>query len=97
MAVHKIVSVKDLAAQAFGRPVFVQSAGVAVRSFSDEVNRDVPDNQMFSHPVDFELYELGEFDDATGSLLSSGPPALLIRGVTVKSAVPSVGSGPVIS
>ena len=79
MTTFVVVSVKDLAAQAFGRPVFVGAVGVAVRSFSDEVTRDVPDNQMHAHPADFELYQVGEFDDATGALSPVNPPRLLSR------------------
>lgn len=79
MTIFVVVSVKDLAAQAFGRPVFVGAVGVAVRSFSDEVTRDAPDNQMYAHPADFELYQVGEFDDATGTLSPVNPPRLLSR------------------
>jgi len=35
-----VVSIKDTAADAFGRPAFVASEGVAVRQFQDEVNRN---------------------------------------------------------
>jgi hypothetical protein len=55
-----ICTVKDRAADAYGRPMFVPSAGVAIRSFSDEINRNNADNQLFNHPDDFDLYELGE-------------------------------------
>ena len=41
-----IVSVKDTAAQAFGRPVFVPAVPVAVRSFRDEVNRKDSDQDL---------------------------------------------------
>ena len=63
-----IVSVKDTAAQAFGRPVFVPTVSVAVRSFRDEVNRSDSKEDMAQHPEDFELYELGSFDDSTGKV-----------------------------
>ena len=63
-----IVSVKDTAAQAFGRPVFVPTVSVAVRSFRDEVNRSDSKEDMAQHPEDFELYELGSFDDSTGTI-----------------------------
>ena len=76
-----VVSVKDLAAQAFGRPVFVPTAGVAVRSFRDEVNRDAADNDIYRHPSDYELYQLGTFDDSTGMIESIQPPKLLSRAV----------------
>ena len=74
-----VVSVKDLAAQAFGRPVFVPTAGVAIRSFRDEVNREASDNDIFRHPADYELYQIGTFDDSTGLVEALQPPKLLSR------------------
>lgn len=79
-----IVSVKDRAADAFGRPAFVPSSGVAIRSFTDEVNRENPDNQLFHHPDDFDLYELGTFDDSTGIVTCYSTPKVLILGKAVK-------------
>lgn len=80
----KICSVKDSAAQAFGRPLFVPSVGVAQRSFSDEVNRVAEDNHMNRYPSDFELYEIGEFDDSTGVLVPVSPPRLVCRAVDIR-------------
>jgi hypothetical protein len=51
-----IVSVKDTAAQAFGRPIFVPAVPVALRSFRDEVNRKDSKDDLSRHPDDFELY-----------------------------------------
>ncbi len=79
-----ICTVKDRAADAYGRPMFVPSAGVAIRSFSDEINRDNADNQLFNHPDDFDLYELGEFDDNTGLFALHEQPKLLSLGKQVK-------------
>lgn len=79
-----LCSVKDRAADAYGRPMFVPSVGVAIRSFSDEVNRDDPDNQLNKHPDDFDLYELGEFDDNTGLFALHDQPKLLSLGKQVK-------------
>jgi hypothetical protein len=79
-----IVSVKDRAANAFGRPFFVPSAGLAIRSFSDEINRDDKENQMFNHADDFDLFELGTFDDSTGTFECHNQPKLLTLGKTVK-------------
>lgn len=66
--IQVIVSVKDTAAQAFGRPIFVPSTAVAVRSFRDEINRKDSTEDMAKHPEDFELYELGSFDDSNGDI-----------------------------
>jgi len=82
--VSVIVSVKDSAAEAFGRPMYLQSIGVAIRSFTDEVNREDKDNQLFNHPDDFDLYELGVFDDATGMYQIRDNPNVIVRGKDVK-------------
>jgi hypothetical protein len=79
-----ICTVKDRAADAYGRPMFVPSAGVAIRSFSDEINRNNADNQLYNHPDDFDLYELGEFDDNTGMFALHEQPKLLSLGKQVK-------------
>jgi hypothetical protein len=79
-----ICSVKDRAADAFGRPMFVPSTGVAIRSFSDELNRSDADNQLYNHPDDFDLYEFGVFDDNTGLFDLYDQPKLLSLGKQVK-------------
>lgn len=79
-----ICTVKDRAADAYGRPMFVPSTGVAIRSFSDEINRNNAENQLYNHPDDFDLYELGEFDDNTGLFSLHEQPKLLSLGKQVK-------------
>ena len=79
-----LCSVKDRAADAYGRPMFVPSTGVAIRSFSDEVNRADADNQLYNHPDDFDLYEFGIFDDNTGQFEIYDQPKLLSLGKQVK-------------
>ena len=82
---YVVVSIKDRAADAFGRPAFVPSVGVAIRSFSDEVNRSDSENQMYSHPDDFDLFELGSYDDSTGIVEMLDQPKLLILGKNAKT------------
>jgi len=84
--IQYICTVKDRAADAFGRPMFVPSTGVAIRSFSDEINRNNAENQLFNHPDDFDLYELGQFDDNTGLFTLHEQPKLLSLGKQVKIA-----------
>jgi hypothetical protein len=79
-----LCSVKDRAADAYARPMFVPSTGVAIRSFSDEVNRNAEDNQLYNHPDDFDLYEFGEFDDNNGRFTLYDEPKLLSLGKQVK-------------
>lgn len=80
-----ILSVRDAKADAFGRPIFVGTVATGARSFSDEVNRKDADNQMFNHPEDFSLYDLGSFDDQTGSFELHSSPQFVLEAVTVKS------------
>ena len=70
-------AVKDRALDAFMQPFFVDSIGVAVRSFSDEVNR--AESPMNSHPEDYDLYHVGFFDEDTGNVSSSGEVRCIAR------------------
>lgn len=78
-----VVSVHDSAAGGFGRPIFVPSVGVALRSFTDEVNRVGADNQMNQHPDDFVLWELAAFDEESGEF-ERVDKRVLARGKDVK-------------
>jgi len=79
-----IVSIRDRAADAFGRPAFVATEGIAIRSFSDEVNNKHESNQMYVHPDDFDLYVLGSFDDSNGSFDLLDSPKQICLGKQVK-------------
>jgi hypothetical protein len=79
MTIHIIVSVKDRAIDAYGRPFVVPTTGAAIRSFTDETNRS--DSEMYKHPEDYDLYEMGTFCDQTGTFLppDGGVPRVLTR------------------
>lgn len=68
-----ICAVKDLAIQAYGMPFYVHTKGEAIRSFSDEVNRTDGKSAVAQHPEDYELYELGTYDEATGTIEGKSP------------------------
>lgn len=80
-----VVCVRDSAVGAFATPVYVPAVGVALRSFTDEVNRSAPENQLFAHPDDFMLYHLADFDEESGvfSVPDEGV-RVLARGKDVK-------------
>lgn len=73
-----ICAVFDVAAEVYGRPIFTGAVGLAVRSFTDEVNRIAPDNAMHTHAADFALYQLGVFDDNTGLFETAQPKRLCV-------------------
>lgn len=79
-----VVSVYDVAAGAFGRPVFAVSSGAALRSFSDECNRNDKDNVMFHHPEHFILYEIGTWEDEFSKFDLLDRPKQLAIGSGVK-------------
>lgn len=67
MTVYVVCAIRDRAMDAFMQPVFVPAIGLAVRSFSDEVNR--ADSPMCNHPEDYDLYEIGAYHDEFGKLV----------------------------
>jgi len=79
MTVHSLCAVKDRAIDAYNRPFTVPTIGAAIRSFTDEVNRK--DSEMYAHPEDYDLYELGTFCDNTGTFLPAdgGVPRVISR------------------
>lgn len=81
-----VVAVFDSAVQAYAPPMCVPSTGLAVRSFTDEVNRADVNNPLHGHPEDFELRHLANFDEDSGvfSRLESGLVEVLVRGKDVK-------------
>lgn len=74
----KIVAVRDIKVEAFGQPQFVASIAAALRSFGDQVNDVASKSNLSLHPEDFELYELGEYDDATGLFVTGSPRPLAL-------------------
>lgn len=76
---YVVVSVRDRASDAFGRPVVTVSEGAAKRSFADEVNRADPGNPLYQHPEDYDLYLLGSFSDHNG-MFETGVPQMIAVG-----------------
>lgn len=79
-----ICSIRDRAADTYGRPIFVPSPGVAIRMFATEINRSAEDNQLYTHPDDFDLFELGVWDDETARFESLDLPKQLALGRQLK-------------
>lgn len=76
--------VRDRVADVYGTPFCTVSTGMAVRSFGDQVNRDEPNNAMFAHADDFELFEVGSFDDSSADFEILPKPRQLVLGKDVK-------------
>lgn len=76
----QVVAIYDAKAQAYGTPNFVVSLGVAIRGFTDEVNRPDPKSVLYMHPDDFVLHHLGTFHDDTAVFTQPGIPREICRG-----------------
>lgn len=71
----KIFSVYDSKSEAYMQPFFSPTKGSAVRSFIDSIQDH---NTIFcKHPEDYTLFEIGEFDDSTGILITLTTPISL--------------------
>lgn len=96
MAKLYVVSVFDRSMQAYMRPAFVAHPALAVRSFTDEINREAPahENPLYSHPEDFDLMQLAVFDEETGAFAPD--VCSLARGsVMSERSRPGMVGGPV--
>lgn len=82
---YKIVAIRDRAADVFGQPIFVANHGTAIRSFGDEINNKREGNALALHPEDYDLYSLGEFDDAEGSFEATRPTQIAVGKDYVKA------------
>lgn len=62
----KIFTVFDSKAEVYMTPFFLKSRGEAIRSWTEVVN----DGQAIfcKHPSDFTLFEIGTFDELSGSV-----------------------------
>lgn len=63
-----VFSVYDKKASAFLAPFTFPARGQAVRAFSDTVND--PKTPFWKHPEDFDLHELGTFNEASGEFVN---------------------------
>lgn len=74
----QVFAVRDQKADAFNQPFCAPSIGIALRSFTDEVNRRERGNVMADHPEDFALYHLGSFNDADAKYKLFDSPAQIV-------------------
>jgi len=67
-------SVFDAKADAYLRPFFAETKGLALRSFIDSVQD--PQSPMFKHAEDYTLFRVGVFDQATGKFEACIPEGM---------------------
>lgn len=60
----KVYSIYDSKAEAYVRPFFAPTKGLALRSVLAALQD--PNHDLSKYPADYTLFELGEWDDQTG-------------------------------
>lgn len=73
-----VYAVRDRATDQYGTPMFLISSGQAIRSFTDEINRQESTNALYMHPDDFDLYALGSYDTHSGRFNTEAPEQVAI-------------------
>lgn len=69
-----VFSVFDAKAEAYLRPFFAETKGLAVRSFRDAAND--PTEEMCKHAEDYTLFRIGWFSQVSGTLEACVPESL---------------------
>jgi len=64
--IHNIYAVYDSKAETYTPPYFQHKEAMALRTFSDCAN-DIG-HTFGKHPEDYTLFDLGQYDDQTGSI-----------------------------
>lgn len=75
--IHRIYSVRDSKADAFGQPFFFKQDGEAIRSVETEVNRIDERNALNKYCEDFSLWFMGTFDDQDGIFKATTPKLII--------------------
>lgn len=64
---HFIVAIRDIKTNSYFTPQYVKSVGGYLRQVGDEINTPQQPNTlahtMATHPEDFEIYQLGTWND----------------------------------
>jgi len=81
-----IFCVHDSKADVWGRPFTVQSLGLAKRGFTEAANDAT--TEICKYAEDFSLWQLGSFDEQTGSLEKLPVPVCVELAVNVKVSAP---------
>lgn len=78
-----VLAVKDEKANSFMKPVFDVTKGSAARSFGDAVlDEKLP---FGTHPEDYALYLIGQYDESTGVIKGLEKPELVCKALDYKS------------
>lgn len=72
-----MLALYDKKQEQFLLPFFVPTLGVAYRSIQDEISRGGEGNMLAAHPGDFQIFEIGVFDEDTGHFATGSIPRMV--------------------
>lgn len=75
MTILKMYSVRDIKAALYGQPFALANRNVAIRTFTSWCAD--PSSFFSKYPGDFQLFEVGEFDQNTGIFTPAQPDYLV--------------------
>lgn len=78
----KLISLYDRATESFAPVMTVNTRNEAIRSFKQAVND--PQTPISINPTDYELHEIGSFDDQTGQIIPRAKTEVFARGEDFK-------------
>lgn len=84
MKIH-IYSVYDSKTEVYGQPNFMLNKGTALRAWQDAAND--PQSTISKHPADFTMFEIGYWDDDTGTIVMH--PAKISLGTALEFIKPN--------
>jgi len=79
MSTRILAVIRDIKSESYSPPVFPRTKGEAIRIFADEVNNH-GNSQIAAHPADYQLFNLGTFDEQTAKVDLLKTPEFLAAG-----------------
>lgn len=75
----KMYSIRDSKAEVFNLPFYKKTPGEAQRDFETLVNDGK--STVNQYPSDFDLYEIGHYDDNTGKVVPHDTPTHVVKAI----------------
>nr|WAE43802.1 MAG: nonstructural protein [Microviridae sp.] len=80
-----VCALLDRTMQSFSAPITTPNVGVLCRTMSDELKRSTSDQGFAKYPADFDLYQIGTYDEIKGEIIPESP-RFLVAVSTLKDA-----------
>lgn len=77
-----VLAIRDVKSECFKAPHFSIAVGSAIREFGDACSN--PDSFISKHKEDYQLYQVGTFDEVQGVLVPFNVPVLLCSATDFK-------------